>query len=166
MPVRLMHNPLAILRPVVLEGLLGAGHRWFVRQAYPRGMHPSLKAAFLLSGYRSIGEARAHFEAVAEDPYRRVYDGHDDADRERLFAAAAQPDGYAIYINLLAKRKWVPDPATGAAIRQYVRTHTSWKPDRREDLHVSLFIQFGELFLNLKTKQEEIKIPFSDIEKS
>ncbi|WP_341841778.1 hypothetical protein [Chitinophaga caseinilytica] len=161
-----MHNPLAILRPAVLEGLLAAGHRWFVRQQYPRGMHPSLKAAFLISAYRNIGEARAHLEAIAADPQRRVYDGNDAADRERLFTAAAQPDGYAIYVSLLAKRKWSPDPATGAAIKQYVRAHTNWKPDRKEDLHVSLFIQFGELFLNLKTKQEEIKIPFSDIEKT
>ncbi|WP_126244442.1 hypothetical protein [Chitinophaga rhizosphaerae] len=161
-----MHNPLAILRPAVLEGLLAAGHRWFVRQQYPRGMHPSLKAAFLISAYRNIGEARAHFEAIADDPQRRVYDGNDAADRERLFAAAAQPDGYAIYVGLLAKRKWSPDPATGAAIKQYVRAHTNWKPDRKENLHVSLFIQFGELFLTLKTKQEEIKIPFSDIEKT
>lgn len=161
-----MHNPLALLRPAVLEGLLAAGHRWFVRHQYPRGMHPSVTAAYLFSAYRSIGEARAHFEAVAADPQRRVYDGEDAADRARLFAAAAQPEGYAIYVALLAKRKWSPDPATGAAIKRYVRAHTHWKPDRKEDLSVTLFIQFGELFLNLKTKQEEIKIPFSDIENS
>lgn len=159
-----MHNPLAILKPTVLEGLLAAGHRWFVRQQYPRGMHPTLKGAFLISAYRSIGEARAHMEAIPHDPYRRVYDGEDATDRERLFAAAAQPEGYHIFIALLAKRKWSPDPATGAAIKQYIRAHTNWKADRKENLHVSLFIQFGELFLNLKTKQEEIKIPFSDIE--
>lgn len=162
----MMHNPLAILQPSVLEGLLASGHRWYVRQQYPRGMRPALKGAFLISAYRSIGEARAHLEAIATDEYRRVYDGEDATDRERLFAAAAQPEGYHVYTALLAKRKWRPDPATGAAVKQYVRAHTNWKADRKEDLSVTLFIQFGELFLNLKTKQEEIKIPFSDIEKN
>ena len=161
-----MHNPLAILRPAVLQGLLDAGHRWFVRQDYPRGMHPSLKASLLLSPHRSLTEARAHMEAIVAHPHRHLYDAEALADRERLFIAAGQPEGYHVYIALLAKKKWSPDPATGAAIKQYIRVHTNWKADRKEDLVVTLFIQFGELFLNLKTKQEEIKIPFSDIEKT
>ena len=53
-------------------------------------------------------------------------------------------------------------PATGFFEHREI---PGWKPERKEEVRATLFIQFGELFINLKLNQDEIKVPLSDIEK-
>lgn len=157
-----MHNPLALLDKVVLDGLISAGHAYFVRQTYARGNDPRMKEVLLLSPYLSKTAALAHYEAIAEDPRRYIYILEE---QERLYRAAAQPSGYLVYIALLKERTWNPSYELAAKIKRYITSEAGWKPERRDDVQAFLFMQFGELFITLKLNQEEIKVPLSDIEK-
>lgn len=157
-----MYNPLALLDKVVLDGLISAGHAYFVRQTYARGNDPRMKEVLLLSPYLSKTAALAHYEAIADDPRRYIYILEE---QERLYRAASQPAGYKVYIALLKDRTWQPPYDLGAKIKRFITAETGWKPDRRDEVQASLFIRFGELFITLKLNQEEIKVPLSDIEK-
>ncbi len=157
-----MYNPLALLDKVVLDGLISAGHAYFVRQTYARGNDPRMKEVLLLSPYLSKTAALAHYEAIASDPRRYLYILEE---HERLYRAATQPPGYLVYVALLKERTWQPSYALGAKIKRYITSEAGWKPERKDEVQASLFIQFGELFINLKLNQEEINVPLSDIEK-
>lgn len=157
-----MYNPLALLDKVVLDGLISAGHAYFVRQTYTRGSDPRMKEVLLLSPYLSKTAALAHYEAIAGDPRRYLYILEE---QERLYRAASQPPGYLVYVALLKERTWQPSYALSAKIKRYITSEAGWKPERKDEVQASLFIQFGELFINLKLNQEEINVPLSDIEK-
>ena len=162
-----MHNPLAILRANVLDGLIQAGHVYFVRQSYPRGMQQHIKESFLLTPYRSAAEANDHYKAIAADRRRYIYSLYHPGDKEKLYHAAGQPEGYGVYIALLKDREWKPGHLFTAAIKRYMRLHGGSSPAGREHLSAELFIRFGELFITLKrSKEDEIKIPLSEIEKT
>ncbi len=151
----------------MLDGLIQAGHVYFVRQSYFRGMKPGAKESLLISHYRSAAEATAHYDAILTDQRRYIYDISNAADKEKLYHAATQPEGYAVYIALLKDKKWKPGPMLTAAVRRFVRVHASRSQEGRTDVSIRLFIRFGELFLTLKQhKQEEQNIPLSEIEKT
>ncbi len=153
-----MHNPLAILQIAVLDGLVQAGHTYFVLASYPRGMRPGVKEALLVSHYRTANEANAHYAAIAADKRRRIYDINDPADKEKLYHAATQPEGYAVYAALLREKKWKPGPLLAAAVKRFMRANGIG----RENASADLFIRFGELFITLK---KDYHIPLSEIEK-
>jgi hypothetical protein len=48
-----MYNPFPLFTPTLLlaQTSEAKGKRFFVRQTFPRGKHPELKAAFLFRGY-------------------------------------------------------------------------------------------------------------------
>lgn len=161
-----MHNPLSILRAPVLDGLIQAGHLYFVRQSYPRGMVKNIKESLLITPYKSAGEANLHYNAIISDPRRYIYSIYHPGDKEKMYHAASQPEGYCVYIALLKDREWKPGHSFVAALRRYMRLHGS-SPDGRVSLSAELSIRFGELFINLKRhlKDDDFKIPLSEIEK-
>lgn len=157
-----MHNPLALLNTLLLDGLISAGHTYFVRQSYARGKDPRMKEVFLLSPYRSKTQAIAHYDAISEDARKHIYTLEE---KEKLYRAATQPSGYQIYVALLKNKTWVPSYDIAAKIKRYVTAEAGWKPERKDEVRAALLIAFGELFITLKLNQEEIKVPLSDIEK-
>ena len=164
-----MHNPLALLSREILEGLIESGHRYFVRQSYPRGKSPfdgKTKESFLITPYRGFSDVNPHFQAIKFDARKYVYQIDYPEELKKLYAAAGQPDGYKIYVSLLRERRWRPSITLAPKIKSYLRANSKWKPDRNEEVRVSLFIQFGELFLTLQYRTQEIKVPLSDIDKT
>lgn len=161
-----MHNPLAELSAQLLDAMIREGQYFFVRQSYPRGLDhfAGLKGVFLFSHYKDRGQAEKHLNSL-NDAYAAFYDATQAEDKAKLYIAAGQPAGYKVYAALLKARKWEPTPQIGPKIKQYIRQHTQWKPERGDNVKVELYIQFGELFLNLKKGAEEIKVPLNDIEK-
>lgn len=163
-----MHNPLALLTTELLDSLIASGHRFFVRQSYPRGKQPldnKTKEALLITAYTDFSEVNAHFQAVKLDSRKYVYDIQLAGEKEKLYRAASLPEGYKVFVALLAVKKWKPPILLAPKLKNYLRVYTKWKPERGQDTLVSLYIQFGELFLKLRYGTEEIKVPLSEIEK-
>lgn len=162
-----MYNPFGLLTKKLLLALIKAGNLYFVRQTYKRGLDitdTTQKAAFLLTHYTNAGRAQMHYDALANDANRFLYDATHPAHLQKLETAASQPIGFKVYSPLMEK-EWQPSKLLSDKIRRYVAAELLWMPARSETVKADLFTQFGELFVTLKHRVEEIRVPLSDIEK-
>ncbi len=169
MPITLvyapMHNPLKLLFKDALDELTLQGHRYYVRQSYPRGRTSKIKEAFLLTPYREAEDADLHMQAIAADHRRQRYNITDPLDRNKLYIAASQPNGYHVYLNHLREREWQPDAQLTACIKKYINLYTGWKPGRNTQIDVRLTLQFGELLINLQHGKDTRQISLNELEK-
>lgn len=163
-----LYNPFPLLNTALLESLIGSGRRWWVRQQYPRGWQPGLRAAFLLRAYETSEWelARQHMQAIATDPNAFLYDTENDDHCARLHKAASQPSGYAVYYAGRKGDNWTPPPYYENRIKSYIRSqHPSWKPQSRsESIRVGITEEFGQLFLKLEFGSDTDLIPLSKLE--
>jgi CRISPR/Cas system-associated protein Cas10 (large subunit of type III CRISPR-Cas system) len=163
-----MHNPFVLHSEKLLQALIASGHCYFVRQTFTRGkdelLDKDVKGSFLISHYNDQNKAKVHFEAVAGDPYKLIYDISIPAQKDKLLIGVRQPEGYRIYAPLLQK-EWTPSDKMAEKIKRYLENRLQWKPDRSTTVNANLFIQFGEVFITLKFQSQETKIPLADIEK-
>lgn len=164
----MLYNPFPLLDPALLESLIGSGRRWWVRQQYPRGWHPGLRASFLLRAYEAAERelAQQHLQAIATDPHAFLYDTDEEEHRARLYKAAAQPAGFAVYYAGRKGNNWTPPPYYENRIKSYIRSHhPSWKPQSRsESIRVGITEEFGQLFLKLEFGNDTDLIPLSKLE--
>jgi len=163
-----MHNPFGLINEKLLNALIVAGNRYFVRQTYPRGLQPfneNQKAAFLLTHYRERDAAEKHYTFLQHDRYRFLYDSDHPAHLVKLEMAARQFPEYPVYTPLLQKA-WEPSEKMVAHIRRYIAAHFNWRVPREEAVKAELFTEFGELFVNLKYKSGSASVPLAEIEKS
>mgnify|MGYP003348363068 CR=1 FL=1 len=144
---------------------------YLVRQHYPRGADPaSVKCTtpLLLTHYTQLEtdreRAQRHMRLLKKDPCRFLYDSTDPVHRERLESAAAQPEGYRIYVNLLA-RPWKPSEKWKKKIDTYIRLHLGyWHYTSSGKLQVTLKDRYGDLFLGLSWKHHQTEVHLEDIE--
>lgn len=162
-----MHNPFPFFSPSLLRALIKAGHKYFIRQTYSRGVDhfdENQKGSFLITHYNEKGRAQIHFDALKNDGNRFFYDITDQEHMEKLNVAATQPAGYRIYTPLLTK-EWTPSKQLAGNMRKYIDNVLQWRPGRDETVKTNLFVQFGELFVTLKLRIHEVKIPLADLER-
>ncbi len=91
-----MFNPLAPFSQQALDGFLKKGYKFFVRQTFHRAKDPfenKLSGTFLFCHYDNYFSAKEHFDALATDLYRYLYNWNNGEDREKLKLAASQPEG-------------------------------------------------------------------------
>lgn len=162
-----MHNPFPLLTGQLLVSFIKTGHKYFVRQTYKRGIDhfdDTIKAAFLISHYSDKSKADIHFKALTADGNRFLYDINEPEHLQKLQTAAEQPKGFKIYTPLL-QNEWRPTNALSQQIKKYIGGNLNWQPKKSEGVKCNLFLQFGELFLTLKWKSSEVKIPLSEVER-
>lgn len=162
-----MYNPFGLLTMKLLQALIKAGNVYFVRQTYRRGLDifdESNRGAFLLSHYTDAVKAQVHYDAIAHDGNRFIYDANNDEQLKKLEIAAGQPQGFRVYSPLLEK-EWKPSGLLSDKIRHYVSANLLWTPGRNDTVKADLFVRFGELFITLKHRMQEIQVPLSEIEK-
>jgi hypothetical protein len=163
-----MHNPLVLFDQRTLTALKEAGHLYFVRQSYPRGIdhtNENQKGAYLITHYREEAKAQIHFDALGRDKGRFLYDLSNADHLQKLTKAAEQPEGYRIFAALLREKKWQPGNDMKGKIKRYISTKLDWKPKGSDTVNTNLFFQFGELFITLKWGSHKAKIPLSDLER-
>jgi hypothetical protein len=158
-----MHNPFVLLTTPLLQSLIKAGNHFFVRQTYKRGknqLDPLNKAAFLFTHYTDYSRAKTHYDTLDNDANRFLYNLTEEEHYQKLFIAAAQPEGFKIY-SPLVKQTWKP---IATRIRNYINQKLNWSPAGTDSVKADLFVQFGELFITLKCGIHEVKLPLADIE--
>ncbi|HUR66344.1 MAG TPA: hypothetical protein VMZ03_08315 [Chitinophagaceae bacterium] len=166
-----MLNPYSLLTPRILEGLLQQP-MYFVRQEYRRGAFlydSGDTVTLLLSHYpkHEIEKERAerHMRLLLKDSYRFLYDSTIREHLEKLKIASLQPEGYRIYINLMAT-KWKASPLLKLKISGYVRERLPWWDYTTSDkLKVTLKERYGELFLALLWRGQQTEVLLEEIEK-
>jgi len=164
-----MHNPYTIWTPAILGAMLKQP-MYFVRQSYPRGkfLYDEGVVTLLLTHYprheTDRERAERHMRLLWKDPYRFLYDSTCHNHLERLAAAASQPAGYRVYINLLPK-KWEATPMMKIKIGQYIREKFPWWNYSPQDkLNVTLKERYGHLFLLLLWRGQQTEVLLEDIE--
>jgi hypothetical protein len=162
-----MFNPFHPFTDPLLDAFVQHGKRYFVRQTYRRGvnaLNEGIKGAYLISHYDDLNKAQAHYNALASDPNRFLYDWNNTGHQQKLKVAASSPAGYKVYSCTL-ERNWerhITDRIK-KGIRLYV-TGLGWQPSRSEGLNTKYFQIFGELYIQLKYKTREVKVKFEEIE--
>jgi len=162
-----MHNPLSLLREDLLEAMILAGNSFFVRQTFLRGINhldENAKGAFLFTHYKDRQKALAHVQSLSHDQYAKLYDVQIFEDKEKLYAAASQPQGYQIFAAVLKDREWKPPAQLANHIKNYVSSYLKWKPRGKQSLSVSLLLEFGELYISLRSGEGEVKVPLKEVE--
>ena len=164
-----MHNPYTLLTPALLEAMLKQP-LYFVRQHYARGQDVFRKKTIplLLTHYGQAEPDREradrHLRLLGKDPYRFLYDSTETAHRQKLQTAAAQPEGYAVYINLLPQT-WKAPALLKMRIGQYVREKLPWwNYSPADKLKVTLKERYGHLFIALLWKGQQTEVLLEDIE--
>jgi hypothetical protein len=165
-----MLNPYTILNEELLNAMLRQP-MYFVRQQYPRGrflydageMKPLL---FTHYAHHEVEKERAqrHMRLLLKDPYRFLYDSTIPEHREKLLIAARQPDGYRIYVNLMAT-KWKASASLKSKISRYMLHHLPWWNYSPSDkLKVTLRERYGDLYLALLWKGQKTEVHLDEIE--
>ncbi len=164
-----MFNPLALFDERALEGFVREGHRYFVRQTFERGRDPfdrTCRGVFLFCHYKDLPKAKEHYDVLAGDRNRFLYDWEDPLHRKKLITAAAGDHGYKIFSNTL-----VPDweqhitDRVKAKIRAYIM-RLGWKPAREEAVIPVLYPHFGEICVSLRFRKQEVRVTFEELEKA
>ncbi|NLR60724.1 hypothetical protein HGH93_21620 [Chitinophaga polysaccharea] len=162
-----MHNPLSLLRNDLIDAMIKEGNTFYVRQTYLRGINhldENMKGAFLFTHYKDKQRAQAHVDSLRHDQYAKLYDVNQPSDKEKLYTAAGQPPGYQVFAAVLKDREWKPPAQLANHIKNYVSSRLNWKPRGKQSLTVSLLLEFGELFINLRSGEGEVKVPLKDVE--
>jgi hypothetical protein len=164
-----MYNPFPLLTEPMLKIKLADGKRFFIRQTYPRGWHPGIKASFLFRAYEDHEkeEAEVHLKKIEQDFHRFLYDANNEDHLQKLFIASKQPAGFAIYYAGKNEQDWKPPYEYQLKLKEYIRAvHPDWRSKKDGDkIHAGLYEEYGELFLKLSFEDEEEKIPFEKLEK-
>ena len=165
-----MYNPFVLLTPQILEAMLRQ-NMYFVRQYYPRGLGEKDKdgtISLLFSHYihYPVEKERSlkHYRVIKDDPFRFIYDTTITGHKEKLRAAAAQPEGYRIYTNLLPK-KWVCPLMIRRKLDIYMEERFEWwKFNRNNNLKIQLQDLYGELYLLLNWKGNKVEVILGEVE--
>lgn len=148
LPAKIMYNPLALFNVPILDKMLQAGCRWWVRQYYPRGVTgDSINQVYLFSYYNEQHKARVHYDIVKERAGSYLYDIEKEEDKKKLYIAAVQPPGYKLYINQTYLEWKVPENMK-YKLQQYVRFTLGWRTGKGgEKIKVGLTTTAGDDFL-------------------
>lgn len=163
-----MFNPLAPFDEPSLEGMVREGNRYFVRQTFMRAhdhFDEGIKGYFLFCHYENYFMAKEHYDALAHDQNRYLYDWERTEDQEKLRIAAAHPIGYKIYTNTF-KPDW--EKHVTNRLRQKIRAYIQmlgWKPKRGEGVEPQFYPHFGEVYVRLRLGNREVRVKFEEIEK-
>src|SRR5258707_10375345 len=99
-----MFNPCYAFTPALLESMLAKHILFFVRSAYTRGRELNgeiVAEAFMISHYNNKMEAERHYNTIAYDKYRFLYDPQNPGHVE-LPKKAAKTKEYKIFSRLIA----------------------------------------------------------------
>jgi hypothetical protein len=162
-----MFNPFHPFTTPLLDAFIKSGKLFFVRQTFNRGrntLDTTCKGAFLITHYSDLSAAEAHYHALEEDANRYLYFWSREEDSSRLKVAAAGPENYKIY-SALFQKEWearITDRLK-KQINAYI-TSLGWRPGKGEGVLPDFYLQFGDLYVQLKWGKRQVRVKFEEIE--
>src|SRR5689334_19256398 len=98
-----MFNPFYPFNSRLLNAFVAKGRKYFVRQTFNRAkdhFDEGIKGYYFFSHYDNLAEAQEHYDAIAHDPNRFLYDWNDIEHRSKLEIAASALPQYKIYTGV------------------------------------------------------------------
>lgn len=157
-----MLQPFEILKSSYVHRLESMNKNIFVVQGY----HRCREHAVIVSVYDDIGLAKTHFNAVKEDEDAEIIDIRNAEEKSHLLEMI---NGTACIVYWAVVRDATALERTVNAnfkenMRKYIASHTNWHVSAAATLRPSIQLIFGELYINLKYRNELIRIKFEEIE--
>lgn len=162
-----LYNPFYPWTVDLLQRLLKGGHKWFVRQSFPRGKaneSEEVKLVFIISHYNDLHQAEAHFSSIRQDPYAYFYDiGHPEQKARLIKTLDVYPE-YRFFSNVTAL-DWEPrlrryEPT----FRSYIENVLKWSPKGKETVYAGLHSKFGQLYITLTYQKQKVRVTLAEIE--
>jgi len=153
-----MFNPFSTFEPHFLSGFRQKGVQAFVQQTYDRGRMPlDPRPAYLLTHFNRLDWAREHYDVLQHDPNRKVFVIELPSDLQALRSAITGKS--ALYYTILtvkdANKK--ARKALSKQLLNFIHRNTNWNPASYKDIELDLEISFGEIFVKLFYKQNQVK---------
>ena len=150
------------------------GKIYLVTQTYSRHyghINEKQKIGILISDYSDFGLAKGHYSALknAKDKYAYILDITNEKHLAKLNEMIAYNADYAVYWaavdNIKKLTRQLNTNFTGH-IKRYLLKNTRWAIDRDTTIKPKLKVIFGELFVTISFRGEELRVKFEDIENS
>ena len=153
---------------------LKLGKIYLVTQTYNRHeahINEKQKTGILISDYSDFGLAKGHYAALknANDPYTYILDITNEKHLSKFQEMISHNSDYAVYwaaVDNIKKLTRQMNTKFTEHIKRYLLKNTSWSIDRDTTIKPKLKVIFGELFVTISFRGEEIRIKFEDIENS
>lgn len=169
-----MLKPFERFLELYIAEFIKLGKIYLVTQSY--GRHESFKnekekIGILVSDYSDFGLAKGHYAAVknAEDNYAYILDLTNEKHLGKFKEMIPYNSAYAVYwaaVDNITKLTRQMNKQFKEKIRIYLGKNTNWKIDRDTTINPKLQIIFGELFVVIRFRSEELRVKFEEIEKS
>lgn len=159
-----MFNPFVSFQEPMIDRLRELQQRYLVSQSWETEGRQGL----LLSDYSDAGLAKLHWKRLGHDRYRFLFDLEDERHREAIRALAGEHSSYQIFAAFIANPDLVErrlNRLYSAAIKRYVQARTDWRVGGRDGIYAKLQLIFGELFVNLQYRRQEIRLRLTELEK-
>ncbi len=165
-----MLQPFVPLQKIFVEKLISLQKFYLVSQSYERHFdhfEEAYKPGLLFTDYDSNGHANMHLNALKHDPYAAILNLQHpqhyqkimtliDEDKYRLF--------WAVVLNADDLKKRL-DAGYKEKIRTWIQKNTIWKIGGSDKVTTAFEVRWGELFLVLRWRTEQVSIKFEVIEK-
>ncbi len=162
-----MINPFAPLSKALLDAIVSRGKKYFVRQSFPRGhdhFDEGINGYFIFTHYSDIAHAQHHMMAIGHDSYKYLYEWDNPEHQQKLYVAASQPAGYKVYSAVFIKDWEKLVSGTRAKAKDFIETKVRWRPGRGDNVDISIYARYGELYARLKLRGQEVRVKLEEIE--
>lgn len=156
-----MYNPCYPFPLELIDALAADGFHFFVRQTFPRGADYQLPSC-ILSHYRDAYDAQRHFDIIATDTQRILFDINKGIDLQQLIAHINDPQ-QRVFTTLFSFDRWVPPKDIERKIWNFVKQQPGFRAGKLK-INSLPFMHLGEVYLRITQGKEVMKIPLSEIE--
>ena len=140
---------------------------FLVSQPYYRLATSANEIPILLTEYDDIGLAKTHFAVVKDEKYASVINLQNQLHLHKLNDILKQSSQYRVYWAVVLNEQAFAEHVKknySQHLRRYLLSHAPWKIAATAKLSTTLQVIFGELFVTIKYKQDQLRVKFSEIE--
>jgi hypothetical protein len=166
-----MFNPFEKLSYRLMEAYRKQGKSFLVSQTYPRGIDPLIdegKTSLLFSKYGNISHANIHLSALKGDKFAALIDLEKEAHRNKIIDMMKLDSKYILFTDVVKSVEEVERRMNAKYkenIRRYIARQTTWRIPASATVFPQLDIAFGEFFLVLKFRNQQIRFKLDELEK-
>lgn len=143
---------------------------FLVTQTYTESQpSPDGRIKILVSDYEDKGLATIHKAAVKHDKYSSIIDLTNEKHLRTFVAMLKDDSPYLVFWAIVQDRERFKkrlDMKYKDNICRFIMKNTDWRIGVDESLTPQVQLIFGELFMILKRRGQELRVKFVDIEKS
>ncbi len=125
------------------------------------------KTFLLFTHYSDKGLAKIHFNAVSTDKLAAIIDLENSKHRQKVLGMLNPESQYIIYSSLTIdpkELKTITEKLFTQKIHKYIAGNTNWSISRDHTIKPRLEITFGELYVNIKYKSQNIRMRLQELE--